>query len=145
MSMSKHAAHGFSLIELIVFIVVVGAGMAGILSVMNTVVKSSADPVVRKQAIALADSTMEEVMQKAYTDPDGTQGNEATRDTMDDVDDYNGKTEAIFGLPASLAGYAITISVAADNVTLGVAAKKILVTVSRGTESVTLASYRTNN
>lgn len=143
--MNRRATNGFTLIELIVFIVIVGAGLAGILSVMNAVVKSSADPVVRKQAIALADSIMEEVMQKAYSDPDGVQGNETTRDTMDDVDDYNGKTENLFGLPAALAGYAIRISVVADNVTLGIAAKKVVVTVSKGAESVTLTSYRTNN
>ncbi|MDR7306969.1 prepilin-type N-terminal cleavage/methylation domain-containing protein [Rhodoferax saidenbachensis] len=143
--MNKRVVRGFTLIELIVFIVVVGVGLTGILSVMNTVVKSSADPVVRKQVIALADSTMEEVMQKAYTDPDGVQGNEATRDAMDDVDDYDGKTEAIFGLPAALAGYSIRISVTADNVTLGIMAKKVVVTVSKGTESFALASYRTNN
>jgi len=135
---------GFTLIELIIFIVVVGVGLAGILSVMNTVVKSSADPMVRKQAIALADSVMEEVLQKAYSDPDGVQGNESTRDTMDDVDDFNGKTQTLFALPASLSGYAIAIAVAADNATLGIAAKKVTVTVSRGSESVTLTGYRCN-
>jgi MSHA pilin protein MshD len=135
---------GFTLIELIIFIVVVGVGLAGILSVMNTVVKSSADPMVRKQAIALADSVMEEVLQKAYSDPDGVQGNESTRDTMDDVDDFNGKTQTLFALPASLSGYAIAITVAADNATLGIAAKKVTVTVSRGSESVTLTGYRCN-
>jgi MSHA pilin protein MshD len=135
---------GFTLIELIIFIVVVGVGLAGILSVMNTVVKSSADPMVRKQAIALADSVMEEVLQKAYSDPDGVQGNESTRDTMDDVDDFNGKTQTLFALPASLSGYAIAITVAADNATLGIAAKKVTVTVSRGSESVTLIGYRCN-
>ena len=47
--MSRHRTRGFTLIEIIIFIVVVSAGLAGILSVMNTVVKSSADPVVRMQ------------------------------------------------------------------------------------------------
>ena len=62
--MTRSQQRGFTLIELIIFIVVVGAGLAGILSVMNTVVKSSADPMVRKQAIALADSILEEILQK---------------------------------------------------------------------------------
>ena len=44
--------------ELLIFIVVVGAGLAGILSVMNTSVASSADPIVRKQAIAIAESVL---------------------------------------------------------------------------------------
>ena len=55
MSMNKYGQRGFTLIEVIIFIVVVAAGLAGILSVSNTVVKSSADPVVRKQTIAIAE------------------------------------------------------------------------------------------
>ena len=92
MSMNKLRHRGFTLIELIIFIVVVGGGLAGILTVSNNVVKSSADPMVRKQSMALADSILEEILQKEYSDPDGVQGNETTRETMDDVDDYNGKT-----------------------------------------------------
>lgn len=142
--MSKRVTRGFTLIELIIFIVVVGVGLAGIVSVMNTVVKSSADPMVRKQAIALADSVMGEVLQKAYADPDGVQGNETTRDTMDDVDDFNGKTQALFALPAALSGYTIAITVVVDNATLSIAAKKVTVTVARGNESITMTGYRTS-
>lgn len=146
-------ARGFTLIEVIIFIVVVGAGLAGILLVSNTVVKSSADPMVRKQATAIAESIMEEVMQKEFTDPDGVQGGESTRDTMDDVDDYHGKTEALFnstspgGWPAALDGYQVAISVSADTTVVGTAskpAKQISVTVTRGAESITLVSYRGN-
>ena len=54
MCMTKPVQRGFTMIELIVFIVVVSAGIAGILSVMNTTVKSSADPMLRKQAVAIA-------------------------------------------------------------------------------------------
>ena len=60
---------GFTLIELIIFIVVVAAGLAGILSVMNTVVKSSADPMIRKQTVAIAESRWEEILLKEYSDP----------------------------------------------------------------------------
>lgn len=147
MCMTSARQRGFTLIELIVFIVVVGAGVAGILSVMNTVVKSSADPMVRKQAVALADSILEEIVQKAYADPDGVQGNETTRDTMDDVDDYNGKTQTLFtDWPGGLSAYEVVIVVASPAALGGsttVSAKKITVTVSRGSESVTLTSYRT--
>ena len=154
MSMNKHGQSGFTLIEVIIFIVVVAAGLAGILSVSNTVVKSSADPVVRKQAVALADSILEEVLQKEYADPDGVQGGETTRATMDDVDDYNGKTEALFnsasgtgGWPATLDGYAVQIKVSGDTAVVGSAtfpAKRVEVTVSRGAESATLVGYRGN-
>ena len=68
MSMTRARQHGFTLIELIIFIVVVGAGMAGILSLMNTVIKSSADPLVRKQTIAIAESLLEEILLRDYPD-----------------------------------------------------------------------------
>jgi len=141
----KARSRGFTLIELIIFIVVVSAGLAGILLVMDTVVKSSADPMVRKQAMTLADSILEEILQKEYADPDGVQGGETTRATMDDVDDYNGKSNALFAdLPPALATYLIGITVANDATTLGIAAKKVTVTITRGTEVITMTGYRTN-
>jgi type II secretory pathway pseudopilin PulG len=57
--MSKRQSRGFTLIELIFFIVVVGVGLAGIVSVSTTVVKSSAEPMVRKQALAGRDFAQE--------------------------------------------------------------------------------------
>jgi MSHA pilin protein MshD len=63
---------GISLFELILFIVVIGVGLAGILSVFVTSATRSADPMVRKQAIAVAESLLEEVMLQPFTycDPD---------------------------------------------------------------------------
>ena len=136
---------GFTLIELIIFIVIVAVGLAGILMVMNTTVKSSSDPMVRKQAIALAESVLEEVMQKAYTDPDSTNVGETGRSDWDNVDDYKNQTQAAFSLPPALSGYTIAIGVVDDSTTLpGLTAKKVTVTVARGAESITLTGYRTN-
>ena len=152
MYMSKRRHSGFTLIEVIIFIVVEGAAMAGILSVMNTVVKSSADPLVRKQALAIADSILEEILQKAFDDPDGVNG-ETLRSTMDDVTDYDGKTQTLFnsaspgGWPTALDGYSVTIAVVNDITVIGSAtlpAKRITVTVSRANESVALVGYRGN-
>jgi len=140
--MRRHA--GFTLIELVIFIVIVSVGVTGILLVMNTVVASSADPMVRKQALALADSILEEILQKEYADPDGTSG-ETTRATFDDVDDYNGKSNSTFtDLPASLASYLIMIVVDAPAPLNGVTTKRVRVTVSHGNESITLTGYRGN-
>jgi MSHA pilin protein MshD len=63
---------GISLIELIVFIVVVGVALAGILRVMNVTGKSSADPLVYKQSLAIAEALLEEVelMPFTFCDPD---------------------------------------------------------------------------
>ena len=136
---------GFTLIELIFFIVVVSVALAGVLQVMNVGVTASADPLVRKQAAALAESILQEVLQKAYVDPDpALTSGESTRDTFDDVDDYNGRTNSTFtDLPASLSSYTIAIVVAPA--TLGaLAAKRVTVTVSRGVESVSIVGYRTS-
>ena len=45
------AQAGLTLIELIIYIVVVLVGLAGVLTVFNTTVRGSADPVVRKHVI----------------------------------------------------------------------------------------------
>ena len=145
MCMTERRQRGFTLIELLIFIVVVSAGLAGILSVMNTVVKSSADPMVRKQAMALADSMLEEILLKGYTDPDGTNVGETGRSDWDNVDDFNGKSNADFtDLPAELASYVIGISVVDDATTLGLAAKKVTVTITHGADVVSMTGYRTN-
>ena len=114
---------GFTLIELIIFIVVVGAGLAGILQVINTTVAKTADPVVAKQALALADSILGEVVQKGFdktlvsplTGFVTCSGSGAARDTYDCVDDYNGKTKALFtDWPAALSAYDVAEPVAVE-------------------------------
>jgi MSHA pilin protein MshD len=63
---------GASLIELIMFIVIVSVALAGILLVMNVTTRASADPLIRKQALAIAESLLEEVelMPFTFCDPD---------------------------------------------------------------------------
>jgi MSHA pilin protein MshD len=135
---------GFTLIELIIFIVIVGVALAGILTVMNQVVSRSADPMLTKQAVALADSVMEEVLQKAYDNPDGLTTGDRT--TWDSVTDFNGADQTAFGLPSTLAGYTLVVTVVDDATTLGVAAKRVTVrvTIVATGESVELVGYRTN-
>ncbi len=148
MFMNRSQQRGFTLIELIIFIVAVSVGLAGILLVMDTVVKSSADPMVRKQAMVLAESILEEIVQKEYADPDGVSG-ETTRATMDDVDDYKGLTapqiQTIFADSLTqVPGYTIAIDVAAVAAVSGVNMKKVTVTVNKGRESISLSGYRAN-
>jgi MSHA pilin protein MshD len=52
---------GISLIELIMFIVIISVSLVGILLVMNQVTSHSADPLVRKQALAIGESLLEEI------------------------------------------------------------------------------------
>lgn len=58
---------GFSLIELIVFIVIVGVALAGTLSVLNLTVSRSADPLLAKQAAAVGEAFIDEVLSRDYT------------------------------------------------------------------------------
>ena len=108
--MCTNRRSGFTLIELIVFIVIVSVALAGVLAVYNVVVKGSADPVREKQAVAAAESLLEEILAKPFCDPDtvtlaeegaavpapstcGLHTNEIVGDDRrlaDDVDDYHG-------------------------------------------------------
>ena len=112
----KH--RGISLVELIMFIVIVSVALAGILAVMNRVTGHSSDTLVRKQALAIAESILEEVelMPFTFCDPDdasavtaaspagcttqeviGAEGGEGryADPTFDNVSDYHG-----FGMAA---------------------------------------------
>ena len=63
---------GLSLVELIVFIVIVSASVAGIIGVITVTTRSSADPMIHKQALAIAEAMLEEVQLQPFTycDPD---------------------------------------------------------------------------
>ena len=76
---------GATLIELIVFMIIVGVALAGVLTVFNVSVRSSADPAIRKQMLALAESLLEEVQSLPFTwcDPDDRSAATATAGTLD--------------------------------------------------------------
>ena len=63
---------GLSLIEVVVFIVVFALGVTAVTILFNQMTRSSVDPVVRKQALAIATSLMDEIELQPYTycDPD---------------------------------------------------------------------------
>ena len=166
MNAVRHAQRGLTLIELIVYIVVVLVGLAGVLTVLDTTVRGSADPVVRKQALALAEAMLEEVLAKDYqndpsdpanvsstvgctpaTTPKCTPNTPAQRDNYNDVDDYNGwnqagNQQAVGAAPAVLANYNVTVAVGAPAAVNGVVLKTVTVTVTRGAETVTLHGWR---
>ena len=70
--MSTSSTGGFTLIELVVFIAVLGIALAGVLVAYDYAARDSADPFVRKQALAIAQSLLEEIQQMPFTycDPD---------------------------------------------------------------------------
>jgi MSHA pilin protein MshD len=70
--MSSSRQRGLSLVEVVIFIVVLGIGLAGMAVIYNQLTLASVDPVVRKQAVAIARSLMEEIQLRPFTycDPD---------------------------------------------------------------------------
>ena len=58
---------GVSLIELVLFIVIVGVASAAILGVMSLTTRQSADPQLRKQALAIAEAMLEEIELARFT------------------------------------------------------------------------------
>ena len=149
---------GLTLIELIVFIVIVSIGLVGVLSVLNATTRASADPVVRKQALAVAEAMMEEVLSKDYQDPSGDctpatapsckVNTVADRPNYNDVSDYNGWNQTgVYQIDGSLAPvlgtYTVAVAVTALTVS-GVPGKQVAVTVGGGSETITLNGFRAN-
>lgn len=133
---------GLSLIELIFFIAIVSVGLVGILAVLNQNTRTSADPLPRKQALAIAEALLEEVQMARFTfcDPADPNAQTATSPTdcapatLENVGPEAGNTQpfdnvndyvAAFNTPQAYntdvagnnlpAGYAATITIRPDS------------------------------
>ena len=89
---------GLSLVELVMFIMVISVGLAGVLLVMNYTSQHSADPMIREQALLIAESYMEEILVKKFIDPTTSTTRtcptaEGGRTNYDNVCDYNGLSD----------------------------------------------------
>lgn len=145
---------GMTLIELIFAIVVISVGLTGLLLALNTTIRGSADPMVQKQMLAIAEEMMEEVLLKPYTQPTGvnTPGSISgcNRASADDIGDYAGYSQSVCDIDgnsiAALAGYTVSVAVdktaSLDTQVSDVA--KITVTVTHSGTSFSLIGYRTN-
>jgi MSHA pilin protein MshD len=163
---------GFTLIELVIFIVIVSVALAGVLTVLNITTKSSADPMIRKQALAIAEALMEEVMLQPYTycDPDdataatatsaavGAGGCTTTAEAIgpesgesrtssttpfDNVNDYHGLSTTTNIAGGGAAKYTASVTVAATTLNTVTDALLITVSVNSGSETISLQGYRT--
>lgn len=61
-----NSARGMTLIELVLAMVVIGVGLAGVLAAFQQSVRGSADPMVRKQMTAIAEEMLEEAALRAF-------------------------------------------------------------------------------
>ncbi len=81
----QHYSRGISLVELVVFIAIISVGLAGILGVMNYMTRASADPLAQKQALAIAEAYLEEVLAMPFTYCDPDDANAATAQSTNAV------------------------------------------------------------
>jgi MSHA pilin protein MshD len=144
---------GVTLIELIVAMVVISIALTGVLLVINYTTLHSADPVLRHQAIAIAEAYMEEICLKNFSDPGGPP--ETGRADYDDVRDYNGLNNngAVDqnGAPiGGLGGYTVRVTVI-DSQVYGPAVGRTVTglgidvtVVDPAGESLTLTGFRAN-
>jgi MSHA pilin protein MshD len=58
---------GLSLIELVIAIMIISVAVTGVLMLFSSNVRNSADPMVRKQAVAIAESLLNEVLARPFT------------------------------------------------------------------------------
>lgn len=169
---SFRGQYGLTLVELIVAMIVISVGVAGVLSAFNVSVRASVDPMLAKQAVAIGEALLEEVRLAPSTFCDPDDANAATAvspaacaslpegigpeagDTrpFDNVNDYHGLalnpiTDVSGAALVGLDGFAATISVQpADLNTIGSAggeALRIVVSVTAPTGDVfAIEGYR---
>jgi MSHA pilin protein MshD len=77
-SFKPGAQRGVSLVELIVFIAIVGVAVAGVLAALDMSTRASASPLIQKQALAIAEALLEEVQLQPFTYCDPDDDNAAT-------------------------------------------------------------------
>ncbi|MDR7332503.1 prepilin-type N-terminal cleavage/methylation domain-containing protein [Roseateles asaccharophilus] len=151
---------GLTLIELLLFLVVVGIALSAMLKVFITATAASTDPMVRRQQLAIAESLLREIELMPFTwcDPDaanaatatsavdcttqevlGPEGGESRSGAslLDNVNDYNGFsmngiTDISGAAVAGLGAYKASVSVveAALDNVPSTEALKITVTVT---------------
>lgn len=164
-SRTRPAAHqsGMTLLELVVAIVILGVGIAGVISAFTTVVRSSTDPLVRKQMLSIAEQMMEEITLQPFAAAAPAQVNTPgvcpSREAFNDILDYHNLSTSggycdSTGTPLPhLSAYNVSVQVnqAASLATVsgtgnlgGGNVMQVTVTVTHGTDSLQLTGWRTN-
>lgn len=158
LSRESHRANGqggFTLLEVIVFMVVVAIAMGALLAVFNKSVVNSVDPAVRIKALEKAQATLDDILARKFDENTPTGGVPACDSAtglpcsgispdgdFDDVGDYHGYGDN------SDPGFPLSVSVTLAGGDLGLAAgqaKLITVNVTMpGGSTLTLSAYKVN-
>ena len=153
---------GFSLIEMVIAIIVLSIALTGTMMVMDTTLRSSADPMIRHQAIVIAETYMEEIFLQMNIDPDLDQVSgavcptaEASRDLYDNICDYDGLSDSgatdqtgasITGLDAYTINVDVNVSATLNTLTTSAQVLRIDIEVSHPSlASLSVSAYRTRN
>ncbi len=145
---------GVTLLELVIFIVVVSIAMSSLMMVFNRNVVRSVDPVVRVQALEKAQALLAEIMARKFDQNTPTGGIPACDTTAgtacagivpdnryDDVGDYHGYSR-------SFTHYTLNVAVVEAGVELGLPqrqARRVTVSVLMpGDKTLVLSSYKVN-
>jgi MSHA pilin protein MshD len=146
--MNSLSAKGFSLIELIITIVVLGVALSALTSSIFNGVGRNADPLWQSKATQLSQSYLDEILSMRYQEDSplggggvgtctlvGSEAGETSRSLYDDVDDYNGLIESADFLDtttlSNYSGYNVSIEVTCNDVATN--SKLIAVTITSPT------------
>lgn len=146
---------GFTLIEVVIAIAIISIALTGTLLAFQTVVRSSADPLIYQQATSIGKSYLEEIMSRQFPTslpcpaPPG-----GGRSVYEDVCDYNNLTDVgarnqngqtITGLEAYTVNVVLdTATAALGALTPGTQVIRIDVTVSHASiPNLLFSGYRT--
>lgn len=143
---------GTTLVELVIAITVIAMAVTAVLGLLSSISVRSASAMTGNQSASIASAYLDEVLSKAYVDPDGIA--EVGRQNFDNVADYNGLNDIgardYANNPiAGLTQYNVSVTVAAP-AALGVApnttnARRVTVVVTGPTGATTrLQGYRTS-
>lgn len=139
---------GVSLIEMIVFIVVISIALVALVNVYRQAMVRNADPLIRVRAIEAAQSKLDEILSLQYDENTPVGGvppcgstytgaiacNNTPDANLNDVDDYNGRTDTPYP------GYNRNVTVVANN---NIKLITVSVTTPSG-ETIRLAVERAN-
>lgn len=154
-SVARRAQAGVSLLELVVFIVVVSVGLSTLLMVFNNSVVRSSDPAINIKALETAQALMDEILARKFDENTPTGGVPAcdsidgapclgvTSDNdFDDVGDYHAYSDN------SDPNFSITVEVVAAGADLALPAARarlIRLTVAMpGGREMFLSAYKVN-